>query len=526
MVVDDQRAVIDFLSSPAAYAGYADVEQGGPVERMETHSAVVFLAGRRAWKLKRAVLFDYLDFSTVERRRLMCEAEVRLNRRTAPGIYRGVVPVARGAHDALVLGGSGPVVDWLVEMNRFDQRELGDRRAAEGSLDIALMERLATSIAAFHREAQRRDDHGGRDAMRWVVDGNAAGCVEFGSAFLDGASIARVTQQARAAVQAHALLLDTRRDAGFVRQCHGDLHLRNIVIIDGQPTLFDAVEFNDELACIDVVYDVAFLLMDLLKRQLPQHASVVFNRYLAETDDLDALPLMPLFLSCRAAIRAKTSATAASLQSEDHRRRELQDLSRQYLEMSERLLHPHAPVMIAVGGLSGTGKSTVAAHLAPSVGPPPGAVVLRSDEIRKELCGVPRLSRLSADGYTPDVSARVYAALAARAARVLRAGHSVIVDAVAARLRDREALERVAAEAHVPFAGYWLDAPVSTLIERTSRRHDDVSDADAAVVRMQLREPVGPMRWRRIDATPPAETVVRAVTATLPQAEAASVRTR
>ena len=187
-------------------------------------------------------------------------------------------------------------------------------------------------------------------------------------------------------------MLERRRESGFVRQCHGDLHLRNIVLLDGRPTLFDGVEFNDEIACTDVLYDLAFLLMDLWRRRLPRHANTVWNRYLVETADFDGVSLLPLFLSCRAAVRAKTSATAAQLQHDVQRRNELEGMAREYLAMAERLLHPPHPCLVAVGGFSGSGKSTLALSLAPSVGAVPGAVVLRSDETRKRLCGVPLLA--------------------------------------------------------------------------------------------------------------------------------------
>jgi aminoglycoside phosphotransferase family enzyme/predicted kinase len=504
MVVEDQEAVIAWLASPAAHGG-------APVEQIATHSAIVFLAGDRAWKLKRAVLYDYLDFSTVERRRVMCDAEVRLNRRTAPDLYVGVVPITRAPDGTLALNGAGVPLDWVVEMRRFDQGDLCDRRAAAGTLDLATVDRLASAIAAFHRDAARRHDFGGREAMLWVVDGNAVGLSQFGGEWFDTAALQRMTKRAREAVHRHALTLNSRRDAGCVRQCHGDLHLRNIVLLDGEPRLFDAIEFNDDLSCIDTWYDLAFLLMDLWKRGLRTHANVVMNRYLGETSDMGGLPLLPLFLSCRAAIRAKTSATAATLQQPDPRRAELEALSRQYLAMSEELLQPSAPTLVAVGGLSGTGKSTLARHIAASVGAVPGAVILRSDEIRKELSGVPRLVQLGPDGYAAEMSLRVYTTLAERAGRLLKMGRSVISDAVYARQADRQLIENVAETAGVRFVGFWLDAPEAVLVERiTSRRlgGDDPSDADSNVVRSQLAQPLETVGWQHLDAARAVEHVV------------------
>jgi uncharacterized protein len=502
MITEDQSAVIEFLATPATHRGV-------PVERIDTHSAVVFLAGLRAWKLKRAVRFDYLDFATRERRRALCEAEVDLNRRTAAALYRGVVPVTREADGSLAINGSGVPIDWLVEMNRFPQDALLDRLAAGGRLDLGLMGELALVVARFHLAAAPRRDHGGSKGMTWIVDGNAAAFDEFGGGILDPSACARLTTAMRAELQRRSVLLDARREAGFVRHCHGDLHLRNIVLLDGRPTPFDAIEFNDEIACGDVLYDLAFLLMDVWRRGLPRHANAVWNGYLAETNDLAGIALMPLFLSCRAAVRAKTSATAAHVQEDPGRKRELEEEAHSYLAMAERLLHPPAPCLVAVGGLSGSGKSTIALELAPSVGPVPGAVLFRSDEVRKRLCGVAPFDRLGPDGYRREVSERVYATMALGAGEVLRAGHSVIVDAVHARPADRQRIEHVASAAGMPFTGVWLDAPESTLIDRLQRRDRDVSDADASVVRRQLAQATGPFGWDRVDASPSAETVLR-----------------
>jgi aminoglycoside phosphotransferase family enzyme/predicted kinase len=500
MITEDQAEIVEFLASPSAHGGAA-------VERVETHASIVFLAGASAWKLKRAVRYDYLDFSTADRRRGMCEAELRINRRTAPDLYRRVVAVTREADGSLALGGPGVPVDWVLEMARFDQDGLFDRLAARGTLDLGLMRPLASAIAHFHQAAESRRDHGGKSGMAWVIDGNASGFNEQGAGVLDEALCATVTSESRRALERVGALLDARQRDGRVRQCHGDLHLRNIVLIDGRPTLFDAIEFNDEIACTDVLYDLAFLLMDLWRRQLPRHANAVWNGYLGETLDFAGLPLLPLFLSCRAAVRAKTSATAAGLQGDLTRRDELRVLARAYLEMAGRLLHPPHAALVAVGGLSGSGKSVLAAALAPSVGAVPGAVVIRSDEIRKRICGVDPLERLGPEGYTADVTQRVYATMTERAASAVRAGYAAIADAVFARPEDRDVIEQAAAAAGVPFVGIWLDAPHDVLVARAGQRHGDPSDADAAVIQRQLAQETGSIRWHRIDASASAERV-------------------
>lgn len=500
-VEPSQRDVILWLASPAAHGGQ-------PVERIDTHSAIVFLAGSRALKLKRAVKYDYLDFSTLALRHDACEAEVKINRRVAPSIYRGVVGVTREPDGTLALDGSGPVVDWLVEMTRFDQDGLFDRLAARGTLGLELMAPLASAIAEFHRTADRRDDQGGRAGMRWVIDGNQDGFAEQGLGILDPDAATALTRLTLAELERQAARLERRRREGFVRQCHGDLHLRNLVLIDGRPTLFDAVEFNDRITCGDVFYDLAFLLMDLWRRDLRRHANVVLNAYVAATQDLDGLALLPLFLSCRAAVRAKTSATAARLQEDAARRRDLEDLARRYLALARALIAPPPPRLIAVGGLSGTGKTTLARLLAPDIGGAPGALILRSDEIRKAICGVPALERLGLDGYSPDVTALVYATIAERAAIALASGHSVIADAVYRTPDHRAAIESAAAQAGVPFTGIWLEAPSSVLVTRVTGRTADASDADAAVVRRQLDEHAGAIGWHRIDAAGPPDDVL------------------
>jgi len=516
VITEDQTAVAEFLASPATH-------DGASVERIDTHSALVFLAGTRAYKLKRAVRFDYLDFSTSDRRRASCDAEVRLNRRTAPALYRGVRAVTRQADGTLALDGPGMPVDWVVEMNRFEQEALFDRLAAAGRLDVELMPPLAAAIAAFHQAAEHRSDHGGKAGMAWVIDGNAAGLAEHGASSLDPAACRQVTVDAIAELERHSALLEARRRAGFVRQCHGDLHLRNIVLVDGRPTLFDGVEFNDEISCTDVLYDLAFLLMDLWRRRLPRHANALWNRYLAETSDVDGAALLPLFLSCRAAVRAKTSATAAAVQGDAARRSELEALAREYLSRADGFLHPLPPCLIAVGGLSGSGKSTLALGLAPSVGAAPGALVLRSDEFRKRLRGVASLERLDPAGYAPEVTERVYAALAGQADVAVRCGQCAIVDAVYARPADRLAIEQVAAAAAVPFVGFWLDAPDSTLVARADARRNDASDADAGVIIRQRAQPTGTIGWHRIDASPSPGLVLQSATAVLRQRAADSV---
>ena len=496
MIVEDQRALIDWLSSSDTHDLHGD-----SVSRIETHTALVFLAGAYAYKLKRAVRYDYLDYSTVDRRREACLAELRLNQRTAPSVYVDVLPITQADKGRFALNGSGTPVDWVVRMRRFDDDLLLDRLAARQALPLELMDDLAASVAALHASADRRDDRGGAAGIAWVIDGNADGLASEGRGHLDRDLCDAITTRAREELARQAVLLDRRRTQGFVRQCHGDLHLRNIVLLDGRPTLFDCVEFNDRIAVIDVLYDLAFLVMDLWHIGLKAHANRLLNAYLSPRDDMTALTLLPLFLSVRSAVRAMTSATAAGLQSDPSRVTELYQDASVYLRYARDFLQPAPARLLAIGGRSGTGKTTLARALAPGIGAPPGAVVLRSDAMRKALAGVGETDRLGAEHYTKEASAPVYAALFARAGEALRGGHSVILDAVFLDSRERDLAERVAADARVPFSGLWLEAPRNVLTDRVDRRRADASDATSAVVDFQMGINEGPMTWKRVDAS-------------------------
>ena len=487
---EDQSDVIAFLESEAR-------ERDPDAERIDTHSAYLFLSGDEAWKLKRAVWYPFMDLGDADKRRDCSIAEVDLNRRTAPDIYLGVSAVTRGSAGNLEVDGQGAVVDWFVRMRRFDQDGLLDRLADSGALPQELMPELAASIARFHSAAKPRSDKGGSGAMRWIVDDNIAEFREMAD-LADAATVDALEAASKAQLERVDPVLDARRAAGWVRRCHGDLHLRNVVLIDDQPVLFDCIEFSEDIACIDVIYDLAFMLMDLWKRDLHGHANTLFNGYLEQCDQRNGVATLPLFLSARAAVRAKVTGLGASDDPGD-REKAAEEMA-DYLALAVKFANPPAPRLVAVGGLSGSGKTTLARALAPTLGPAPGAVVLRSDIERKRIMGVAPTDRLPPEGYAPEVSQRVYGVLLDLAASVLAQGHGVIVDAVFDRPADRAAIGQVAADLGLPFTGFWLDAPESKLTERVRGRSGDASDADVAVVRKQLKGDPGEITWARLDA--------------------------
>ncbi|WP_448205515.1 bifunctional aminoglycoside phosphotransferase/ATP-binding protein [Azospirillum sp. sgz302134] len=487
-----QEEVATFLGDPRSHGDAA-------VRRVDTHAAMVFLAGERAYKLKRAVRYPYLDFSTVERREAACRAELALNRRTAPTLYLDVLPVVRRADGGLALGGEGVALDWVVVMRRFPDEALLDRMAERGALTDALMRDLADAVAAFHQSAQPRPDGGGAEAMRAVVEGNIAELRDRPALFAPE-RVERLAEHSADALARLAPLMEERRRAGFVRHCHGDLHLRNIVLLDGKPTLFDGIEFDESFAVIDVAYDLAFLLMDLEQRDLRGFGNAVLNRYVEATGDVGGLALLPLFLSARAAIRAKVAAAAAAVQPDRDVAAGLEREAVAHLDHALRALEPPPTRLVAVGGLSGTGKSLLARSVAPALGPEPGAVVLRSDVLRKRRFGVAETDRLPPEAYRPEVTALVYADLVERARAVLAAGHAAVVDAVHARPEERAAIAAAAREAGVRFDGLWLEAPLDVRVARVSARRGDASDATAEVVLRQDAYEIGAMTWLRVDA--------------------------
>ena len=499
--------MINFLADPSTHGSTK------PIERFETHGNLVFLAGSEAWKIKRAVRFAYMDFSTLEKRKAACQREVEINRRFAPELYLGAVPITRSAGAHLALGGTGEAVEWAVHMRRFEQAALLSNVAASGGIGPDLAKAVADAAYDSHQVAVHAVVVSGAapmDALVTSVSRSLSGLSAFASE-----DVATFHGNAKAELRRCALTLDERARRGCVRRCHGDLHLANIVLWDGRPVFYDAIEFDEAIATIDTLYDLAFLLMDLDWRGHRHAASIVLNRYLWRGNndlDLQGLAALPLFLALRAGIRAMVTAERASQESAQAAEQDRDD-ARNYLRAALAYATPLPPKLIVIGGLSGTGKSTLGVALAPHLGSAPGAVHLRSDLERKALFGVGETVRLPPDAYTKEASKGVYDVLSRKARLALAAGHSVVVDAVYAAPQERQAIEAVAAELTVPFCGLWLHAEPHKLAARVNARQNDASDATAEVVQAQLGWDVGALSsaWVSIDAGgTPQETLCRA----------------
>jgi aminoglycoside phosphotransferase family enzyme/predicted kinase len=453
---------------------------------IETHISAIYRGLDTVWKLKKAVALGFLDFSNIESRRHFLERELALNAPFVPGFYRDVVAVTDGP-DGLTLGGDGPALDWVLRMAVVPESDFLDAIAGAGRLDPAMATALADAVAAMHaaQPLSPMPDPAGR--TRRVAMGNvqAARAAGLPAALVDEwqAAMAR-------ALAAAAPLLEAR---GYLtRRAHGDLHLGNLVLWHGRPAPFDALEFDEELATIDPGYDLAFLLMDVDQRVSRAAANQVMNRYVARTGDAGLTGALPVFLSLRALIRAHVTAT----------------LGRDGVPLlagAIGYLQPGRPLVVALGGLMGTGKSTLARAIAPGLGKAPGALVLSSDTIRKRLFGVAPEEKLLPAGYTAEAHSEVTATLLGSVRAAAAGGHAVIADATFRDPLVRDAIEQCARQAGAAFLGIWLDAPLPVLEARVAARRNDASDADLNVLLRAAIQAAPPPSWLRVDTTDMAD---------------------
>jgi len=483
---------------------------GQPVTLIQTHISSVLLAGRHAYKLKKPVAFGFVDFSTAAARQRFCAEELRLNRRTAPQLYLDVVRIT-GSVAQPKLGGRGAALDHAVKMRRFATGDLADRRARAGRLTAAQVDLLADAVAAFHLAAAPAPAGFGapEQVLRWARDNFTLALLRVDDE-RRRARLQRLAQWTEDEFRRRESWFALRAAGGFIRECHGDLHLANIVVLDGRPVPFDGIEFNPALRYIDVASDIAFTFMDLIEHGLTPLAWRFLNRYLEATGDYALAGGLRFYAVYRALVRAKVALIRSH--QPDATKAQCRSAAAAFardLALAERLAQPPAPLLVAVGGLSGSGKTTVAGLLAEQL----GAVRARSDVERKRLAGLPAEAR-AATGigtglYGAEMTARTYARLREVAAAAADGGFAAIVDAALLEAGEREALRSLAAQLGLRFELIWCEALWPTLRSRVARRQAlgrDASEATVAVLEQQRRRaelPAAVERALRLDTGVP-----------------------
>ncbi|MGZ0188562.1 MAG: AAA family ATPase, partial [Alphaproteobacteria bacterium] len=376
VITQDQSRLLAYLKTAGVLGNDAPTE-------ITTSGAHILLTGGFAYKLRRAITYSYMDFGTLEDRNRAAVAELRLNRITAPDLYLGLMPIAtdgdtfklRPIVEAPETGND--IIEHLVVMHRFDEHATLDQLADRNTLDDVVLDQLASRVARFHDQtapilraaaAQKLADVSGR-TMRDLLAARSTLGEEVTTLLHQGMQVSLIQAMNE---------VDERGTSGQIKRLHGDLHLANVVLIDGAPVIFDALEFDDAMATIDELHDIAFLIMDIWARGLPEQAARVWSRYLAERDDYSGLALAPLYIAMRAAVRAKVALNAASLNAGDGPSAKVAEAIHYVTTALAALKHP-SPRLIVIGGLSGTGKTPPAGALAPALAPAVGAVHLRSD---------------------------------------------------------------------------------------------------------------------------------------------------
>lgn len=455
----------------------------------ETHISAVFVGKATVWKLKKAVRLPFLDFTTIEARRHFLQRELQLNRPAAPGIYRDVAAILRGADGKLSLTtdlGEQQPLDWVLRMAPVPEQDFLDAIAARGDLTPALLDAVGDCIAEYDAALPSVRGWDSARALLQVANGSVTSALAAG---LPAPSTHSWFSQVRRALDERGSWLAARAAAGFVSRGHGDLHLGNLCLWHGKPVPFDALEFDEALATIDLGYDLAFLIMDLDQRVSRGAANRVLNRYVARTGDAALTHGLPPFLALRAMVRAHVHAATGDL-----------DKGQRYLQAALEYLRPSPALVLAIGGLQGTGKSILARILAPELGGAPGALVLRSDEIRKRLFGSAPEQHLPETAYTEAANSAVSEELAGLAQVVAGGGHAVIADATFLEPDLRGAIATAAQAACVLFVGIWLHAPIAVLEARLAERRNDASDATVAVLHSAAQRDPGKVDWLRVDA--------------------------
>ena len=512
MIIEEQNEVLKAMSSSGFYGFKLE-----KVKIIQSHISFVFLVGNKAYKLKRGVKFPYLDYSTLEKRKQACEKEILVTKDGAPDLFIGVSAIVKEKNGKIKMlePNAKPqegqtVLDYVVVMNRFLQENLFENLAAIGKLDRFEMMDLAEAVVKVHSVTESFYDRGGAEMIKGRIIENDEMLRCFAPDIFDKKDIDILLDLSLKEFDKIKNLLNRRQEEGKVKRCHGDIHFHNICMINNKPILFDAIEFNDNLSHIDVMYDLAFLLMDMEKRGLRRLASIFFNHYMAYSSDYEGILCLPLFQSCRAGVKAHVCATMAQMQTDKDEKNYLNQQAFEYLVLAKQLLNPKQPVLVASGGLSGSGKSRLSREIAPYIGASPGAIIFRTDVLRKRLKGKLPHERLTKEDYGEETSKKTYEELRKECAKVINAGLPALADGIFASQDERIAIEKLSEELNVKFYGFWMFANKDAQAERVATRKRNPSDATVKVLERQFEKDVGEVTWHKIDTSGAKEQTVMA----------------
>jgi uncharacterized protein len=455
-----------------------------PIESIQTHASIVLLTGEFAYKLKKPVNFGFLDYSTLEKRRHFCQEELRLNQRSAKELYLEVVSISK-QRDRYHLGDDGKIVDYAVKMVQFPQENLLSNMFGAGTISVANIEEMGRVVADFHSRASTNEyisSFGTVDRIKESIDDNYRQTEKYIGRAQTQQQFTETKAYTDRFLSEHAQLFRDRIAGGFIRQCHGDLHLRNICRWHDRILLFDCIEFNESFRFVDTMYDVAFVVMDLAARGRKDLANRFLNTYVEQTGDWEGLQVLPMYLSRQAYVRAKVTSFLLDdlgISSEDRvaAARTAGDRYHQAWEYTR----PRQGRIIMMSGLSGAGKSTLGKLIATEL----DGVQLRSDAVRKHLGKVPLLAKGDDSLYTPEMTAKTYQLLLDLGVNLALQGFMVVLDAKYNRLSLRAAVSDLAKTRSIPFQIVYCTAPEQVLRDRSIHRTGDISDATVDLLASQ-----------------------------------------
>lgn len=454
----------------------------------------VFLTENKAYKLKLEAKYPNLDYSTLDLRKEMCINEASMLLRLAPELEPQVLPLIQLDNGKFKLGGSDNnelyvIIDYILVTKRFEQDKIFENLTSKGELDRFEMMDLAESLALIHKKAEIVINTDFADNLKALANETFDVLDYFSVNIFNKAHVLELKKAFFCTLNKYFTQIQIRQQKGFVKKCHGNLNLSGICMINKKPQIFDPIEFNDKLSNIDILYDLALLLIDLEAQGQRRLSSILFNHYISYTHDFNGVKFMPLFLSLRALEQAKNFAAE-----------NLKDSALDYFKIAYDIIFPAKSIIIASGGLSGTGKSRLSRELAPFVGACPGAFILRTDIIRKAILGRLPHEHLHKPDYTPEINKKTYDTIRQYCVDIIASNQSVLIDGIFAVQEERDITQIIAQDLNVPFYGFWMYAPSELRFQRVVSRKRNPSDATLKVAMRQEEMKVGEVKWNKINS--------------------------